>query len=198
MNFERHITCKLKPSFLKTAVTVFLDCNEAFGRIKYLLSINHLKDGKKRQGYCCDMLSLSLLREWGIKMWFCACSQNRTQFYTRVDVIICEHGVLEFRDREFRNYPIQILLVIVSPAIHVVYMFCSKLVAIPVISTLIHSCITIVRRKLSPEYLERVSNCSVPPGSPWDEKRRGKSWWKCGPVLCPSSTLNTFQESASC
>lgn len=34
--------------FLKTAITVFLDCSEAFGSIKYLLSINHLKDGKKR------------------------------------------------------------------------------------------------------------------------------------------------------
>lgn len=63
MNFERHITCKLKPSFLKTAVTVSLDCNEAFGRIKYLLSINHLKDGKKRGLLLCDMLPLSLLRE---------------------------------------------------------------------------------------------------------------------------------------
>ena len=99
MNFERHITCKLKPSFLKTAVTVFLDCNEAFGRIKYLLSINHLKDGKKRVFLLCDMLPLSLLREWGIKMGFCEFSQNRTQFYKRVDMIICELGVLELRDR---------------------------------------------------------------------------------------------------
>lgn len=46
MNFERRITCKLKP-FLLTAITVFLDYNEAFGRIKYLISINHLKDGIK-------------------------------------------------------------------------------------------------------------------------------------------------------
>lgn len=61
MNFERHITCKLN-LLLKTAVTVFLDCNEAFGRIKYLLSINHLKDGKKRGFLLCDMLPLSLLR----------------------------------------------------------------------------------------------------------------------------------------
>lgn len=87
MNFEKHITCKLKPSFLQTAITVLLDYNESFGRIKYLKSINHLKNGIKSSGY---WYLMGLLREWGTEIWFCEFSSQWDSFSQGSIRTLCE------------------------------------------------------------------------------------------------------------